>query len=293
MRAWRVVQASTFEKLYRPRPLWDSVRSSFAAVFGKAYVPPKNTFSKNNTSRTKKSSNSKPSFINRFLSKIFSTRPLEEYWGPVKPTDFAEGMTYKWYSADLLIVESFESKNKNGQSKEIIGFHAGTYLRTMFGVLTIILILSLLPLYVSSIQIAIGYSGEIGKVSGKFACHGYFVILIAAFLIINIVMTIVVVSRIVRSQSRRKIIESGLLSIHSCSIMWHVVVVAHYRALHDIQSPNGSRSLSYRGYTERLSYQTASFLEHIEDVHQWVQKPPSSKPEPTKPPASERKTRQA
>jgi hypothetical protein len=68
--------------------------------------------------------------------------------------------------------------------------------------------------------------------------------------------------RFARDYARVKILESGLLSIHSCSIMWQAVIVAHYRAL------NNSNEL--RHYTENLSEQAKDLRENIFNIHEWV-----------------------
>ncbi len=53
-----------------------------------------------------------------------------------------------------------------------------------------------------------------------------------------------------RYLKNRKVLERGLLSIHSCGILWQAIVVAHYRALDFIQKENGRKT--YRKYTNVL-----------------------------------------
>lgn len=63
---------------------------------------------------------------------------------------------------------------------------------------------------------------------------------------------------------RREILESELLSIHACSVLWQVSVTAHFRALRRIGANKKYRVSSYRGYTRALGEQTNSFIKCID-----------------------------
>ncbi len=77
------------------------------------------------------------------------------------------------------------------------------------------------------------------------------------------------VTRVIKNKANRKVLESGLLSIHSCGILWQAIVVAHYRALDSIRKDKGRKT--YRKYTNCLSKETASLCENIFDIHFWIE----------------------
>lgn len=230
MRAWRVVQATCYDKLHTEELL--------PPLLGKGKV--EDVF---------RPLVNAPSYIQ---SRIFGTRQREEYWGEVRYTEYARNMDYHWFQIESLAA-----------SGAII--HTGTYLRTMLGILNLIAALSLIPLYIVFIQFVYR--------AWEFESVFYFVLSILAFLF-SLYMTGVVYSRATRNVSRREIMETGFLSIHSCSIMWQAVIVAHYRALNSLPS-NGSNGVNdqasgFAHYTELLSVQAVDLSERLEDIHEWV-----------------------
>jgi len=73
--------------------------------------------------------------------------------------------------------------------------------------------------------------------------------------------------RFVKDRARRRVLETGLLSIHSCAIMWQAVVVAHYRAIEHTRHDDHQ---GYRNYTKYLSKQAHDLTLNIYDIHEWV-----------------------
>jgi hypothetical protein len=69
---------------------------------------------------------------------------------------------------------------------------------------------------------------------------------------------------------RRKILEEGLLSIPSCAIMWHAVVVAHFRALRKLREKPDC--FDFNNYIEYLWMEAKSLTGNIEHISKWISK---------------------
>ncbi len=62
-----------------------------------------------------------------------------------------------------------------------------------------------------------------------------------------------------------------MLSIHSCSIVWHAVIVAHFRAHHvTIKNTDTPHGTSYRGYTCALGEQANTVAQSALDLHKYI-----------------------
>lgn len=89
---------------------------------------------------------------------------------------------------------------------------------------------------------------------------------------LSVAATLVVVSiyfgfKVLKVENRRVVLEDELLSIHSCTVVWQAVVVAHYRALEKAQC----REEHYLG---KLAEQAASLKKRLEEnvnnIYQWI-----------------------
>ena len=68
---------------------------------------------------------------------------------------------------------------------------------------------------------------------------------------------------------RLDVIDNGMLSIHSSGILWHAVIVSHFRAIETLEKDvNGI--VDYEGYTKSLSIQATDLAENIIDIHDWM-----------------------
>lgn len=67
-----------------------------------------------------------------------------------------------------------------------------------------------------------------------------------------------------RTSRRREILENEMLSIHSCSIMWQVVITAHFSVL----SKNTHKT--YLHYTENLVKKSEEIIDNIYTIDQWL-----------------------
>jgi hypothetical protein len=154
MRAWRIVQATLYERIYCP---------------GRYYILP-------DTYRAGFNPQKKPI----------------------------------WFSQSSL----FASRNSDRNEAK---WHAGSYLGRMQWMLFIAagaaeIILAITPIGMSVVK---SHHHKVLEISAAIAIFG----------------AAVVYLRIGAERARRKILEDGLLSIHSCAIVWQAVVVAHFNAL--------------------------------------------------------------
>jgi len=139
-------------------------------------------------------------------------------------------------------------------------YHSGSYVKIMFGVLYLLAFLSTLPILFYIIQksdFELKLEVFINKTN-----------ILPTFIFVFLLLWVVI--RIFKTEARRKMLESGLLSIHSCAIMWQAVVLAHYRALKKSKlEPEGV----YTNYTKHLSEEAEHLKLNIFKIHQWINDP--------------------
>jgi len=156
-------------------------------------------------------------------------------------------------------------------------YHAGGYLAKTAFVLHFFALFSLAPLlyvvviefdaekWISNITTA-GQIDWISFVSGysKLLVSGDFAAISG---LLFIPMVVLILLRLRRTNGKRICLESGLLSINSSAIVWNAVVIAHYRALSELEQvdehpnkdawQNAPRLDSYSGYSQKLGEQAA------------------------------------
>lgn len=147
---------------------------------------------------------------------------------------------YPWFIP--LILTSVKKKGRIVSS-----YHAGTYLKNMLGILLLMQYLLLIPMGIKVYE-------RIDIIRLQFPGRWAFVLL---------VLLVAILLRTVRINRRREILENEFLSIHSCAIMWHAVVCAHFLALEKTKG-------SYEHYTEYLAEIAADIAENIFSIHKWL-----------------------
>jgi hypothetical protein len=130
-------------------------------------------------------------------------------------------------------------------------YFAGGYLQTMLNGIYVIVFLSYVGLCTTPFvmfwktpQSQQPNRMQIGLVVGLAVITGVF-----AFL------------RIVQVNARRRTLESGLLSIHSCAILWQAAVAAHFKAVASTAGDDASAPLA--GYTHCLGREAVDYLPHL------------------------------
>jgi len=172
----------------------------------------------------------------------FNTLYNSGFWKINRLKKEYSNMQYKWFEPKALLV--------NGSS-----WHAGSYLGNMLVVLHSIAFLSLIPLVVTCIQ--------------EYETKNYKIFIL--LLIFTIFATYLILFRISKTRARRIILEEGLLCIHSCSIMWHAVIVAYCRAIIALQCDDSCKVDSYKDLTKYLSIFAIDLNENIEKIHSWIE----------------------
>ena len=142
-------------------------------------------------------------------------RSLYKKYPVVRPTK----TTDKFKSAQNWIIP--KTYHKFGSAK----YEAGSYMRMMFIVLHFFALASCVPLFLKTIEL---YNREGDK---SIPVNN---ILLVIYAIISIICILYIAIRIVRIRRKRIILESELLSVNACAILWNAVVVAHFRALQSI-----------------------------------------------------------
>jgi hypothetical protein len=80
-----------------------------------------------------------------------------------------------------------------------------------------------------------------------------------------VIMLFFINFRAYQLRRRRVILENELLSIHSCAITWHLVVLSHIRATLN------SQEMFYCGYIENLILSAQEIVKNIFSAEQWIQ----------------------
>ena len=136
-------------------------------------------------------------------------------------------------------------------------YYAGSYLEAVQNILFFMAFISLIPFIISILNF---YSSKEIAFSISFA----------AILLANI---LIITWRISRIKARRKILEGGLLSIHSAGILWEAVIIAHKIALSATIENNKHKPKAhlYESYTSRLSKIAVELSKNICDIHIWIE----------------------
>ncbi|MBX3024672.1 hypothetical protein KF840_07165 [bacterium] len=136
-------------------------------------------------------------------------------------------------------------------------YYPGSYLRTMLSIIYIMIAAAFVPFYWMTVQ----YHQRGDNAAAL------------ASLLMNVGISILALVRCLHLNVRLGALEQGLLSIHSCSIVWQAVIVAHFRALDELKSRGDDRLVSYRGYTAALGRQATDLKRHVLRIHQWIEGP--------------------
>lgn len=143
-------------------------------------------------------------------------------------------------------------------------WYSGSYLDSMLSILHAVAIGALLPLFAMCVQMAFPQ-----QFLGSHVFPGW--VYVYGSIAVFVSASGVVVLRIRQNAARKRMIESGFLSIHSCAIMWQAVVASHHRALAQLGSGGEEgRVDKYNGYTAALSKVALDLSDHILQIHRWI-----------------------
>lgn len=154
----------------------------------------------------------------------------------------------------------FEPRRLTGEGGA--AYHSGSYLKTMFRFLNYLTAIAFVPLFVLAFQLA--YDPKITILADVPTA-----IRALGFLLFAVVLGWTFL-RVRRIHQRRELLELGLLSIHSCAIMWQAVVVAHYRGLARLKKRPRGGGAGYRGYMYHLSGEAIDLTMNVFYIHDWI-----------------------
>lgn len=165
-------------------------------------------------------------------------------WTPNRLRSQYRRLESRWWEPDSLLVND-------------AAWHSGTYLKTMLDILHFVAAGCLIPLGVLCKQMQVAF----GLPSIQFA----------GALALTLITGSLIFVRVRHGDARCALLERGLLCIHSCAIMWHAVVVAHYRTLLLTGGGRDGMLGSYEGYTGNLSGLAVDLAKNIENIHRWIE----------------------
>lgn len=156
----------------------------------------------------------------------------------------------RWFQIETLVVPG-------------AGYHAGSYVQTMLTVLHTLIVISMIPFWMSAMGFDAHETLELQDEQLEKSIE-YWIVGIA------IITSGMVFHRILKDRSRLNLLERGLLSIHSCALMWQAVVVAHYRAREQIDAMSPSDGTGYQNYLNHLSREAEDLKRHLFNIHRWI-----------------------
>lgn len=220
MRAWRVVQASVFNEIYR--------------------TP----------------SNCPRGVLSAVVHWCWQLRPWPLY-----------RHSGCWFEPESLVAGDRKSEG-SGRRPLVATYHAGSYLSRMFSLLTAMELICVMPAVVVFLVAvwAPGLWDDLGA-----AREPWLVANVGGGVLVALLTWMLYSMRL--QGRRREIVEGGLLSIHSCAVMWQVVLIVHWLAKRG--GPGGSPS--YRGYTTRLGAESLALVGRVRakkgdaaTIHDWI-----------------------
>lgn len=180
-------------------------------------------------------------------------------WRIVQPTVFRHLYYYNALVPNLLRREHrknsteyrwFEPATLIGTANVDACYHPGGYLRLMVTMLHMLALLATLPIWIVALKDWRSDELEARLLVG-----------------VALGLALFVLFRVLQDYPRLRLLEGGLLSIHSCAVMWQAVVLAHYRALERARSGAGR---GYENYSKNLALEADSLRRFIFRIDAWM-----------------------
>lgn len=184
-------------------------------------------------------------------------------WTPNKLKEKHTNLNYPWFEPNTLIPSEYR------KDKGVI-YYGGSYLKTMQSIFFTIVYFSLMFLLAVPVQSYFKYGNKYLYADTVVGVIIFFTVLIITVLFIR------------KLKARRILLEEGLLSIHSCAIMWNLVIIAHCRALNKLWADKDGQLTSLKGYTPALSELAIELTEYITEkrnIEEWVNKESEARPD--------------
>jgi len=234
LRAWRVVQVAIFRKVYRTPQT--GAKSRWLEERSLGWI------------------NSLWPWHYDFASEA------ENMIGEFRHAQRPGARAYPWFLPEELTRARQNALPNREADRPPSMYHAGTYLKSMLGLLVIMQLLMLIPLLLTILRFWSLRGAQPDRLPPLAFGNPWTDLLL--YTVVLVILVGVIWSRALRMKRRRQILENELLSIHSCAITWQAVVTAHFRAL------GGERD--YRHYTERLTQEAKSVANSAFEIHDWL-----------------------
>jgi hypothetical protein len=165
---------------------------------------------------------------------------------------------------DLLLTPAswFERLTFRGKRKKRrLAFYPGSYFQKLILVMHVLAFIACFPLILLILQ-----------ASQK---QNFLLVWLTCVVMLGAIGAILV--RIIRTRAKRSILESELLSINTCAIIWLAVVVAHFRTLANLGLNSDQRLDNYQNYTAELVKQAESLRDSFPFIYDWLEDPANAK----------------
>jgi hypothetical protein len=192
------------------------------------------------------------------------------YWGKGYRKKFvprlksAGGQKYYWYDVSALVQEADSSAT----------YHPGNYVRKMLDIIHYVMVGCI---FVQVFALLMN-GAELARVTSRplwgLTLVGYYSSMQRLILVSAVLSAVFLLYAWRRDSVRLGQLEEGVLSIHSCAIVWHAVVIAHYRALvswRHLRHEAKVEADAFNGYTYNLTLQAKSLAKDVFAIHRWIE----------------------
>lgn len=258
-RAWRIVQTAIFRKIYKTPD-----ENTLAMKLKKLNLDVINYVRPDLYAYTSEIQVLRKDFQNFNDGKsVYFVCPNAECKAKRSINHKEECKAYPWFFINDLSAKGIRCKTTNDNKKNRglqidpeaqSSYHAGSYLKNVLGVLILMQWLLLIPMV---IVLFLWWVPGPEKLDLQHYPSGWLCLLVMSL------MSILISCRKIRIDRRRRMLENELLSIHSCSIVWQAVVLAHYSAL---KKTNGT----FKHYTQYLSEEAKGLRDCAFVIHDWI-----------------------
>ena len=266
MRAWRIVQPTLWQTIYQP--VVHETKFSFVPEWPIRLYARLDTLTANVLKRLVAFIVDREQF-DRWYYVIAIRKDIERSIDEQLNKDDAErekdGYVGYWFDQ----ARAFNWLKTREKLK--LSYNPGGYLGTMMFLFMLVIATCFFLLYVSLAQAWVEFASTVSRQEPAF-------ISAIGIAVLNLLATVFVVggsfavaAALKNINSRVRILESGLLSIHSCAILWEAIVLAHLRSLENLQFFNeGYPTKTMHGYTNAIAHQADGISEHAVKIHKWI-----------------------
>jgi hypothetical protein len=152
-----------------------------------------------------------------------------------------------------------------------LSYNPGGYLGTMMFLFMLVIATCFILLYVSLAQAWAQFATIVHQQEPAFISKTGIAMLDLLATIFVLGGSFAVAAALKNINSRVRILESGLLSIHSCAILWEAIVLAHLRSLENLHFFNEDYpTKTMHGYTNAIAHRADEISKHAVKIHKWI-----------------------